>query len=73
MMPMTTDDITKERLLGWRKKLSQSNATPIALLGVGHGPNQGQTVVCIPENGLTEAEIGRMMLMVGNQLLGGAN
>jgi heme oxygenase len=70
---MTTDDITKDRLLGWRKKLAQSNATPIALLAVGHGPNNGQTVLCIPEDGLTEAEIGRMMLMVGNQLVGGSN
>lgn len=70
---MTTDDITKERLHGWRKKLAQGNATPLALLAIGHGPNQGQTVLCIPENGPSEAEIGRMLVMVGNQLLGGAN
>jgi heme oxygenase len=67
---MNTDDITKERLFGWRKKLAQNNATPVALLAVGHGPNNGQTVVCIPEHGLPEAEIGRMLIMVGNQLLG---
>lgn len=70
---MDAKKITVDRLKGWKKKLAESNATPIALVGVGHEQHRGKLVLCICEDGLTDAEIATMLRGVANQLSAGGN
>lgn len=49
---MDTEAITHQRLEGWKTKLAQSTATPIALLAVGQDAHKGELVICVCENGL---------------------
>lgn len=70
---MNPQQITTERLRGWQKRLSDQNATPLALVGVGHGQNHGQLILCIPENGPSDAEIAGMLRSVANQLSSSQN
>lgn len=65
---MNTKQITAERLAAWERKLVEQNATPIALVGIGQGPNSGAIVVCIPETGISDAEIAQLLRGVANQL-----
>jgi hypothetical protein len=44
------DEITAERMAGWRKKLAEEHATPALLLGIGHDRNSGALVVCTTED-----------------------
>lgn len=67
MMP--PDQITSERLAGWQKKLALENATPLALVGIGHGTSSGRVVLCITENGPSNRDIADMLRAVAtNQL-----
>ncbi len=68
---MNTQQITVARLAGWQKKLSAQNATPLALVGIGHEHTSGKVVLCIPENGPSDAEIARILRWAANQLSGG--
>ena len=43
----TIEQINLERLASWGQKLAANNATPILLLGVGHGDRSGQLNVCV--------------------------
>lgn len=65
---MTPEQITAERLAGWQKKLAADNATPLALVGITQAPNAGRVVVCIPENGPSNAQIARLLRAVAVQL-----
>lgn len=47
MVPVET--ITAERLARWSKRLSESHATPLLLLAVGHDHVSGQLVICTLE------------------------
>ena len=49
-----TEQITDERLDRWKKRLSESHATPIALIGIGHDHVSGQRVLCTVEHISTE-------------------
>lgn len=65
---MTPDEITAERFAGWRKKLALDNATPLALVAIGHGITRGKVVLCIPENGPSDRDIADMLRAVANKL-----
>lgn len=43
-------EANQDRLNRWGQRLISSNATPIILVGVGHGPNQGDIVLCTLED-----------------------
>lgn len=45
-----TEQITRERLAGWTKRLDSEHATPMLLIGIGHDHTSGQAVLCIPED-----------------------
>lgn len=51
---METEQITNDRLNKWKRRLAQSHATPLLLVGVGHDWNIGKLVLCT----LDEQEIG---------------
>ena len=42
--------IIKDRFTRWRKHLIKGNATPQITIGVGHGWNNGQIVLCCTED-----------------------
>lgn len=65
---MNAQQITADRLAGWAKKLALQNATPFALVGIGHGQHSGAIVLCILENGPSDAEIAQLLRGVANQL-----
>jgi len=69
-MPVPTVFITDERLDDWKAKLRQSNATPLALIGVGHDHKSGELVVCIPEN-IDGRYIADILLGVARKLKAG--
>lgn len=41
--------ICGERMERWIGHLARELATPVLLIGVGHGPNSGKLVLCAPE------------------------
>jgi len=43
-------DITRERLAKWSKHFTENTATPVVLVGVGHGEHSGKIVVCCTED-----------------------
>lgn len=45
-----TKAITRDRLFRWAARLAAQNATPILLLGVGHGEQTGDLVVLTVED-----------------------
>jgi len=65
---VNTADITRERLRSWSKELDAENATPIALVGIGHGAQSGKVVFCVPENGISDAEVALLLHRVASQL-----
>lgn len=65
---MTPQEITDERLERWKRKLALDNATPIALVGIGQGDKSGKVVLCIPENGPSDAEIAQLLRAVAAKL-----
>jgi hypothetical protein len=65
---MNTSQITNERLERWKKKLAMNNATPIALIGVGQGPHLGEIVLCIPEDGISDADTATLLRGVADKL-----
>lgn len=50
MSGKTLASITRGRLDDWRQTLEDANATPIVMLGVGHGPTEGELHIFFPEN-----------------------
>lgn len=50
MTPEECDRIINERLARWLDLMSQSNATPLILIGIGHDAACGDLVLCIPED-----------------------
>lgn len=65
---MDTRDIIRVRLASWSLKLAGQNATPLALVGIGQGANSGAIVLCIPEDGVSVAEVAQILRGVANQL-----
>ncbi len=65
---MHPDEITLQRLTGWRVKLAQENATPLALVGISQGANSGALVVCVPENGPPDRQIATILRAVADRL-----
>jgi hypothetical protein len=57
-VPVPVEQITKDRLDKWAQRLSESHATPMMLLGVGHDQHKGTLVVCT----LEEEELDNAML-----------
>jgi hypothetical protein len=57
-----TEKITQERLDGWAKKFSESHATPILSLGVGHDHTSGQLVLCIVDEAALDNKMIRFFL-----------
>lgn len=53
---MNIRGIIKDRFTRWTKHLRKNNATPIITIGVAHGANAGQLVVCTTEE-TTNAEL----------------
>jgi hypothetical protein len=49
-MSVPIEKITEERLARWKRRMKESHATPIVLMGVGHDHKCGEIVVCIPED-----------------------
>jgi hypothetical protein len=45
-----TEAITEERLARWKKRLAESHATPVALIGIGHDHVSRQRVLCTVED-----------------------
>ncbi len=46
---VNTEEITRKRLAGWERRLSESHATPLVMIGVSHDQKSGQIVLCLPE------------------------
>jgi hypothetical protein len=44
MVPV--EQITKDRLARWAARLSESHATPVMLVAIGHDQVSGQVVIC---------------------------
>jgi hypothetical protein len=65
---MNSLEITHERLEGWKLKLAQQDATPLALVGIGHGRHRGNIVLCIPENGPSDKDIADTLRGIANKL-----
>lgn len=75
---MTPEEITDDRLEGWKKKLSANKATPLALIGVGiEGEHKGRVILCIPEItngvGLTDPQIATLLRKTAQDLMRGRN
>jgi len=66
-----TDAITIERFEGWRKRLSEEQATPMVLVGVGHGDKAGQLVLCVPEGVDDELVVGSLRYALNAVLTAG--
>jgi hypothetical protein len=45
-MAVPVEQITEQRLAQWSKRLSESHATPIMLVGMGHDHVSGRVVIC---------------------------
>lgn len=45
MTPEELEKIYAERMEQWKPAFLEKNATPVLMLGVGHGPNQGDLVL----------------------------
>ena len=58
---MKPDEITAERLQGWRARLREENATPICLIGIGHQQKRGQLVLCVPEGVDDDLLVGSLL------------
>lgn len=43
-------EITQDRLRSWGERLVENSATPVLLIGVGHGDRSGQLDVCLTED-----------------------
>lgn len=61
------EQINRERLEGWRRKLVESHATPILLVGVGHDEKKGLCVLCTTEE-MTNEETTNFLLGAYNML-----
>lgn len=62
--------ITRERLDRWAERLAGEHATPAVLVGVGHDHREGNLVLCVTEDGPSEAEIAAFLRWAARQLDG---
>ena len=67
---MDTQQITTERLEGWKKRLAIQTATPLMLIGIGQEAHAGVVVLCAPENGPSNSELAQMLRGVAKMLEG---
>lgn len=65
---MNSLEITRERLASWSIKLAQQDATPLALVGIGHGKHRGEICLCIPEHGPSDKDIADTLRGIANKL-----
>ncbi len=49
-------EVNRDRLDRWSRRLTSSGATAVCLVGVGHGPNSGDLVLCTVED-MTDADL----------------
>jgi hypothetical protein len=67
------DAINAERLERWRKRLSDSHATALITIGIGHDHNLGALVLCAPEETQghpSNAELAAMLRWAADELVG---
>jgi len=67
LAPMDIRSITEERLGEWRASLQEDNATPIFMLGIAHGKDQGTVHVYAPHD-LTSGQVQDVLKVVGLDL-----
>jgi len=67
-MPVNVKKITHERLGSWEKRMVESHATPMLLIGAGHDHVNGQIVLCVTEE-RTNHEIVLLLQEAIRQLL----
>lgn len=64
--------IIEDRLNRWTDKLCAENATPVALLGIGHEHNGGKLIVCTLEDAgdglLSELAIAKILRAAADQM-----
>ena len=60
MNPEVRALITDQRLAAYRRRMLETNSTPIICIGVGHGPQRGQLVVCTLED-LSDGQVGAFL------------
>jgi hypothetical protein len=46
--PSPSERLTRQRLQAWGDRLVMVQATPLLLIGVGHGAATGELHICIP-------------------------
>ncbi len=65
-MPSDTpiEETTAGRLESWRKRLKENHATPLLLIGVGHGERSGQLVICVPEGVDDDLLLGSLLFAI---------
>lgn len=68
-MTVPVEIITRERLERWGQDCVREHATPLVLIAVGHDAVAGKIVICRPEDGPTDAEIGALLRRVGKDLM----
>lgn len=63
---MNIRNIIKDRFTRWSKHLRKHNATPIITIGVSHGTNSGQLVLCTTEETTNEQVIIILSKTIGS-------
>lgn len=61
------DRIIDERLGTYRRRLRETNSTPICCLGVGHGAQSGQLVVCALED-IDDSFLQKCLLFAASEM-----
>jgi hypothetical protein len=62
------EQVCRERLGKWLKRLVSENATPAVLVGVSHGAKSGQLVVCATEDGFSNQELAALCRYAAKEL-----
>lgn len=68
-MSVPVQTITDDRLRRWLADCVRDNATPIALVAVGHDQRSGEVHVYRTEDGPTDIEIGALIGQVAVRMM----
>lgn len=64
--------INHSRLLSWAARLSESHATPVVVVGVGHDHESGRVNVVRTEDGPSDEDLAILLRAAADGLDGGA-
>ena len=60
----TIEKINQERLASWGRRLAENHATPLLLVGVGHGARSGQINLCVCAEDLPVEDVRAMVALL---------